>query len=278
MSENVHESAGSYAVHALDAAALAEYEAHLATCATCQDEVDGFGETAAELSMLVEATPPAGMRNRILDSIIGLPQAPADDDTVVRPLPRARQSTGPRRALPGSEPVEEPEPPQVDELALGRQRRRARFLSMAVAAMLALAVGLGGVVYSLVQERTTQVASQRLEEDLLRAPDAKIILKDLAGGGRATFVVSKQLNRAQFIGTDLPDPGEDRFQLWTGVGELDDPNHLVARDVQIPDRGGNVKAFFSGDITQSDFLAVNLEPAGSTPPKPTNDPVGGTEI
>lgn len=279
MSNGIHESSGSYAVHALDAAELAEYEAHLATCATCQDEVDQFCETAAELSLLVDATPPAGMRDRILSSVLGLPQLPADLDTVVRPLPRAVQQVGPRRALPGSEPVEEPEAPQVDELAMRRSRRRGRFLSGLVAAMLALAVGLGGVVYSLVQERQTQVAAQRLEEDLLRAPDAKIIVAPLEGGGRATFVVSKQRNRAQFIGTDLPDPGERRFQLWTGTGDLGANNiDTIARDVQISDRGGQVKAFFSGDIAQSDFLAVNLEPAGSTPSEPSSRPIGGAEI
>lgn len=280
MSNSIHESSGAYVVHALDAAELAEYEAHLATCAICPDEVGQFGEVAAELSLLVEATPPAGMRDRILGSVLRLPQQPADDDddTVVRPLPWTERPTGPRRALPGSELVEEPEPPQIDELALRRQRRRARMLSGLVAAMLALAVGLGGVVYSLVQERQTQVASQRLEEDLLRAPDVKIIVAPLEGGGRVSFVVSKQLNRAQFIGTDLPDPGEDRFQLWTGKGEPTGKVDSILRDVQVPDRGGNVKAFFSGDIAQSDFLAVNLEPAGSTPTTPTPPVLAAGEI
>ena len=288
MSSGIHESSGAYALHALHGAELAEYEAHLATCRTCPAEVDTFHETAAELSLLVEATPPAGMRERILDSVLRLPQAPQvpqvpqvpvfDDDTVLRPLPPIDGYTGPRRAQPGSEVVDEPEPPPVDELAVRRSRRRARVLSGLVAAMLALAVGLGGVVYSLVQERQTQVASQRLEDELLRAPDAEIFVKPLADGGRVTFIVSKELNRAQFIGTDLPDPGENRFQLWTGVGGLENPDHAVVRDVQISDRGGNVEVFYSGDIRQSDFLAVNLEPAGSTPEKPTNAPFAGSDI
>ena len=49
----------------------------------------------------------------------------------------------------------------LDEVALRRQRRRSRFLTGLVAAMLALAVGLGGVVYTLLQDRQAQVAQIR---------------------------------------------------------------------------------------------------------------------
>ena len=36
----------------------------------------------------------------------------------------------------------------------------------------------------------------------------------------ALGIASKQLDRALFIGTDLPDPGPDnRYQLWTGTGD-----------------------------------------------------------
>lgn len=276
MSNGLHESSGSYAVHALDAAELAEYEAHLATCATCPGEVDDFCETAAELSLLVEATPPAGMRSRILDSIAGLPQLPTGhEDTVVRPLRRAERSTGPRRAAPGSELVEEPEP-QIDELALRRQRRRSRFLSGLVAAMLALAVGLGGVVYSLVQERQTQVASQRLEEELLRAPDVTVVRKAGRDGGRATFVVSKDLDRALFLGTDLPDPGPGlRYQLWTGTG---DPSSLdkitdVFLDNPVDEAGPESREFLRGDIDRAEFLAISIEEDGSTPSTPNTEQI-----
>src|SRR5918998_425821 len=198
---DLHETAGSYAVDALDTAELAEFEAHLATCEICRDEVAELCETAAELSLLVLADPPPGLRDDIMAEIRLTPQ-----------------------------------PPAVDEVALRRSRRRSRFLTGLVAAMLALAVGLGGVVYSLVQDRQAQVAQISLEQQLYAAPDVEFKATDLKGGGKATFVYSEQLNRALFIGSDLPDPGSDkRYQLWTMNGP--EPKWVVAtsitRDSQI---------------------------------------------
>ena len=108
-------------------------------------------------------------------------------------------------------------------------------LSGLVAAMLALAVGLGGVVYTLVQQRQAQIAQTTLEQELYAAPDAVEVSEELAGGGQVTFVASKQLNRAVFIGTDLPDPGQDRYQLWTGTGDPTLPEQItgLTRDNQI---------------------------------------------
>jgi hypothetical protein len=179
---------------------------------------------------------------------------------------------GPRRAAPGSEvpTVEEESEARGDQLALPRQRRRTRVLSGLVAALLALVVGLGGVVYSLVQERQAQVAQTTLEQQLYSAPDAVTTTSALPGGGQVTFIASRQLNRALFLGTDLPDPGQNRYQLWTATGT--DPQDLtgVFRDVQVAETDPGIKVFFSGDVAGADFLAVNLEPVGSTPQTPTS--------
>ena len=51
MSE-IHGAVGSYVVNALDPDELHEFEAHLAVCPTCSREIQEFGETAAELSLL----------------------------------------------------------------------------------------------------------------------------------------------------------------------------------------------------------------------------------
>jgi anti-sigma factor RsiW len=297
---DIHESAGSYALHALDQGELTEFEAHLATCETCQDEVAELCETAVELSLLALATPPPGLRDRVMAEIQNTPQLPAEDSTEApahpvangsRPAPeslRAVRSNGPRRALPGTEVPDEPEqtqlqprPQPVDELAQRRQRRRSRLLTGLVAAMLALAVGLGGVVFSLVQERQAQVASISLEQELYAAPDVTFTETDLKGGGKATFVFSEQLNRAQFIGTDLPDPGRDkRYQLWTMNGP--EPKWVeatsITRDTQITDRASAVKVFFRGDIAAADWLCVSLEPKDNLTDKPTVPPAGSAEV
>jgi anti-sigma factor RsiW len=296
---DIHESAGSYALNALDSAELIEFEAHLATFPACQSEVAEFCETAAELSLLSLATPPPALRDNILTAIQNTPQVAADDTDQGTAGPdagngsrppeqavRAVRSSGPRRALPGTEVPDEPDEPEpaarVDELDLRRQRRRSRLLTGLVAAMLALTVGLGGVIYTLVQARQAQVAQISLEQELYAAPDVTFSEPiELKGGGKATFVFSEQLNRAQFIATDLPDPGPDkRYQLWTMIGP--EPKWVLAtsitRDTQITEREPAVKVFFSGDVARADWLCVSLEPRDNTSNRPTVPPAGAVEV
>jgi anti-sigma-K factor RskA len=239
---DIHEATVPYVLHALDDAELVAYELHLAGCPTCRDELADLGETAAELSVLALATPRAALRSRVLDAVRATPQ-------VSRPEARSA--------------------PPVDELRL-RRRHRSRVLSGLIAAVLALTVGLGGIVYTLVQERQTPVAQVVLERQLQSAPDAVTTTSALPDGGRVTFIASRQLNRAMFVGTGLPDQGNNRFQLWTVVGtDLAKPTS-VARDVQVVEPGSDVKVLFSGDIARADYLAVNLEPLGGTSATPTS--------
>jgi hypothetical protein len=147
--------------------------------------------------------------------------------------------------------------------------------------MLALAVGLGGVIYTLVQDRQAQVAQISLEQQLYAAPDVEFTTMDMKGGGKATFVFSEELNRALFIGTDLPDPGRNkRYQLWTMNGP--EPKWVVAtsitRDSQITDRDSAVRVFFRGDVAGADWLCVSLEPEDNTSDRPTVPPAGYAEV
>src|SRR3712207_6647519 len=167
----MHADAAAYALVSLDAAELAEFEAHLASCEFCQQEVAEFCETVADLSLLTEATPPRRLRAKVLAATQDLSQLPAVNgadgraDTVTSQIrrtsadPQTRPS-GPRRAVPGWE-SDEPESPSVNDLELRRQRRRSRILSGLVAAMLIVAVGLGGVIYTLRSEEHTSELQSR---------------------------------------------------------------------------------------------------------------------
>ncbi len=219
MSE-IHGAVGSYVVNALDPDELDEFEAHLAVCPTCSREVVEFGETAAELSLLASATPPPpALRSSILAAISEvrpLPPEPPAETAAAEPSPHV------------TVPAPEPRRP-VDELALRRQQRRTRVLSVLVAAVVAAALALGGVVYRLVNARQAQVAQQAAETELLTAPDVKTYSATMKDGGQISFVVSKSLNRAMFIGKDLPAVGADRtYQLWTLEGQRAIPDNLVA--------------------------------------------------
>ncbi len=249
MSE-IHGAVGSYVVNALDVSELDEFEAHLAVCPTCTREVAEFGETAAELSLLarVDSPPPPDLRANILSAI-----------KEVRPLP-------PEQSDPMSF-----SPILIDELALRRSRRRTRVLTALVAAAMVLALGLGGVVYGLVQQRQSQIAQDTLETQLFSASDVQVVNKPSLNGGQVSFVASKSLNRAMFVATDLPDAGTGkRYQLWTVMGVPIADNQL--------DGGASTKQFFSGNIRDAAGLAVTIENAGPPPSQPTSDILASAEI
>jgi anti-sigma-K factor RskA len=254
MSE-IHGAVGSYVVNALDPDELDEFEAHLAVCPTCAREVQEFGETAAELSVLASAAPPPpALRSSILAAISEvrpLPPEPPAETAAAEPSPHV------------TVPAPEPRRP-VDELALRRQQRRTRVLRVLVAAVVAAALALGGVIYGLVNARQAQVAQQAAETELLTAPDVKTYSATMKDGGQISFVVSKSLNRAMFIGKDLPTVGADRtYQLWTLEGQRPIPDNTVPG-------GGDRKEFFRETLSGVTGLAVSVEAAGGAQqPTPT---------
>jgi hypothetical protein len=247
MSE-IHGAVGSYVVNALDPDELEEFEAHLAVCPTCTREVREFCETAAELSLLASAPPPpAALRGSILSAI-----------SEIRPLPPEppAEAASAESAPPGTVAVPAEAGRPVDELALRRQRRRTRILGALVAAVVAAAIALGGVVYTLVQGQQAQVAQQAAETELLTAPDVQTYSATMKDGGQISFVVSRSLDRAMFIGKDLPAVGADRrYQLWTLEGQQPIPDNLIAG-------GGDRKEFFRETLGGVTGLAVSVEAAG----------------
>ena len=275
MSE-IHGAVGSYAVNALDLGELDEFEAHLAVCPTCSRELVEFCETAAELSLLATvAAPPPTLRSSILSAIKEV--RPLPPEVPPAPVVAAPGEPTPRRALPGSQPPSDMAPreagePVIDELAVRRQRRRARVLTAAVAAVAAIALALGGVVYNLVQQRQELVVQEQLraeqerqEAELLAAADARILSTETTNGGQVSFVVSEDLNRAMVVGAGLPDAGPgNRYQLWT----IETAQNSPVPDNQF-DAGPDQETFFSGDVAGQALLAISIEAAGVVPAAPS---------
>lgn len=276
-----HEDAAAYALASLDATELAEFEAHLSGCPSCQYEVAAFADTAAELSLLIEATPAPRLRTNVLAGVRDLPQLRAQDEgdgghgqpqtPVLRTRPDAwTRPAGPRRALPGSELPDEPNMTDVSELERRRQRRRSRVLRGLVAAMLIVTVGLGGVIYTLVQQRqdqAAQIAQRFSEEQVVRAPDARLVSVQLDNGGVCTFVVSEQQNRGLFLGTNMPQPDPGlQYRLWTATGTLDELSPVL--DNPVPNQRP-WRQLFRGNLAEADLVAISIEPEGSTPAEPT---------
>ncbi len=260
---DVHSGVGAFVVDALDPEERAEFEAHLASCSSCRQEVAEFDATAAELSRMVAAPPPAALRELVL---AGIQQ--------VRPTPptatpdrsgRAVDFTAIRPAAPGGRSRirtpnwERPDP--VDR----RQWRRTRILTAAVAATLVVALGLGGWVYSLAQQQQTLAAREQLaavnaqrERSLLSAPDARVVTQQ-SNGAQYSFVVSKQRNEALFLGTDLADPGAGRrYQLWTVTTDPSPtPDALVTGY-------GRTQTWMTGSVRDAAAFAVSVEPAAGS--------------
>jgi anti-sigma-K factor RskA len=270
----IHGAVGSYVVDALDQSEREEFEAHLATCDSCSQEVAEFSEAATELSVLSAVSPPPALRASVLGAIREVRPLPPETAAPSPPADAGRlaATTGLQRAL---EPVPSvgyreraDSPPTAredltlggDELAVRRARRSGRWLSAAVAAATVVALALGGWVYALNEQRQAQVAQTALETELLSAPDARVITVELKNGSRASFVVSRQLDRAQFVSDNLADPGSGNdYQLWTvnAAGSI--------RPDQLVDGGGTQRQFFAGDIDDATALAVSIEPDGGSP-------------
>jgi anti-sigma-K factor RskA len=79
---DLHDLTAGYALDALDPAEREQYEAHLASCEQCRDELQGFWRVTGSLAHAAGGpTPPPALRERILE------QARSERTNVV-PLPR----------------------------------------------------------------------------------------------------------------------------------------------------------------------------------------------
>lgn len=238
---SAHASLGAYALDALDGGEAQDVERHLAGCEACRREFDEFGETAAELTRLVAAAPPAGIRRSVLRSI-----------EQVRPLP-------PRT---GAEVV-----PMV-----ARRRPAAAWLVGLVAASV-LAVGAGGwAVHTRQQLEATEQARveagrqtdmTRTENAILQAPDSAVYPARLQNGDSVSYLVARSQNAAMVLTGQLENPGPGRtYQLWTltpadGGGVNYVPDHTFPG-------GGDQRVIVTGDLSRAVGLAITVEPTGGS--------------
>ena len=204
-----------------------------------------------EVPALTESVEGAVAPRRALQPI---DDAPGDRDTT--PARRREPEPGPR----DEHPVGGPDEP-TDELTrrrLERQGRRARLLTVAVAAVTVIALAFGGWAYVLQRQQHSVASQSAAANQLLSAPDVKTYPVTV-DGTPATFVVSKSLDQAMFVGADLPAAAEGRtYQLWT----VDDRKQA---DPDVTFAGGpETRQFMTGDISGAAGLAVSIEPDGGS--------------
>lgn len=85
MTEDLHTYAGLYALDAIDGEVLTEFEQHLSTCTSCQQEVREFRATASRLGSSMSVAPPPALRDSVLTAISNIRQ---DAPAIVIPIRR----------------------------------------------------------------------------------------------------------------------------------------------------------------------------------------------
>ena len=87
METGIHELTAGYALDALDPDERREYEAHLADCQHCREELASLAQTTEALAIAASGpAPPPGLRDRILEG------ARAEAQVVVPFEPRWRRT------------------------------------------------------------------------------------------------------------------------------------------------------------------------------------------
>jgi anti-sigma factor RsiW len=173
---DIHALSGAYAVDALNDLERAEFARHLATCDSCQAEVDSLRNTAAQLADISATPPPADLRARVLSGAKS-----------IRPLP-------PQTAY--------------------SQKRLWRIPAIAAAAALigGLGVGVATEWRPWESEKTVQVS---LADRVRQAPDAQSWTQKLPSGGSVTVARSKSVGAAVWRSEGLePAPPGRVYELW----------------------------------------------------------------
>lgn len=212
MNDNIHMLAGPYALDALPGEERAFFERHLAGCDACRREVAEYADTAALLGAAAWERPPAGMRERVLDTAA-----------------RTRQL-----------------PPLLTESPATLADRLQPLLAPAAAFLAAVAVGLGGLSVILWQQRGLSE-----EEIAALMATGQVIELTAPEGAAARFVYSPERDEGLLVVHGLaPLEADQDYQAWlfhdgspepAGVFDVGDDGMAVLR-VQAPVRGAEVVA------------------------------------
>lgn len=246
MTEDIHSLAALYAVGALDGSELIEFEAHLASCTDCEEELRSLVDTVGALAESGALAPPLELREAVMARIAVTPQ---------EPVPAADPGVAP--AAPYEAVIDQ----QPVVVAFGRSGRARA--ALALAAALVLVAGIGAL---LLRDGTTTV------DELAAAPDA--IETTLAGDDTDIRAIwSAERDQIALVGAGLADPGEDRvYELWF----LLEDGVRRAGLFEPRDDGSLEIVLDLDDVTAAGF-GVTIEPAGGVD-QPTGDVLYAGEV
>ena len=233
METGIHELTAGYALDALDQEERSAYEAHLAHCERCQQELASFWTTTEALAVAASGPAPSpALRERILADV-------------------------------RAEPLQNVVPFET------RRRRVAPALGALTAAAAVVALGIGlwaSNLSSELDETRTALARQQAAAQLLVDPAAQTVALQQGTGrlvvgadGQAVLVVDG-LERA---------PAGKTYEMWIVPGgdiAAASPAGLF------PGEDGTEIVGLEGTLTAGDVVAVTVEDAGGVD-APTTQPI-----
>ena len=238
METGIHELTAGYALDALDEDERSAYEAHLADCEHCQQELASFWTTTEALAVAASGPEPSvALRERILADVRAEPQ------NVVAFEPRRWRVA-----------------PVLGAVA-------------AVAAVVALGIGLwASNLSSELDETRTALARAQAAAQLLADPAAQTVALQ-QGTGR--LVVDADGQAVLVVEGLEPAPAGKTYELWIVPGgdiAAASPAGLF------PGRDGTEIVRLEGTVTAGDVVAVTVEAAAgadapTTQPIVASDPV-----
>ena len=177
--DTIHELTAAYALDAFDEREEREYEAHLARCPRCREELASFTETATSLAYGVESpAPPPDLRDRILV------RARAERPNVVPLRPAWRSWTA---------------------------------AAAAVAACAAIGLGIWAVTLSRSLDRTRSAKEQQARVfAIVSDPSAR---RFALSGAHGTLVVSRTGAGALLVSNLRPAPSGKTYEAWVIQGK-----------------------------------------------------------
>ncbi|GAT73931.1 hypothetical protein MHM582_2429 [Microbacterium sp. HM58-2] len=242
------ELAAAAALHALSPEDERRYRDALAD----HPEWSPIAETDAETADLLAGAvapeaPPAGIRSALLARIAETPQGAEE---------------------PPAATVQVSAPAPAGEESAARSPRHPLRILFALAACLALLVGVGFGAVALNQQLNRPASVVALDE-IRAAGDAEQATVSLDGGGTATAHWSASLGTVVLVADGIPElPEGKEYELWFVRGDTPVPAGLFSA------ADGETSAVLDGEMHAGDVIAVTVEEAGGSPSgQPTTDPV-----
>ena len=230
---------GAYALEALPPDDLRRVEEHLRSCAEHRAMALELRRTSAALPLTVdEGDPSPELRARIVEAVKATPREPMPRMAPVTPQGEARGST---------------------VLSFRRRWRLStwatRWSRVAVAAAVALALGIGGLIgYQLGHGSAPQVA-YTFQGDPTAAP-----------GAEARLVYFKDRKQAVVAATGLPPLASGQiYEMWLINGGVPVDKGISSS------ASGDIGAQLSGDLSQFQQFAITIEPGEQQ--LPTTKPI-----